>query len=82
MPFGSKYSNKSYEINRVMFHNHDRPAGEVNIPSEEKKPMKSISDYDDIRNTVMESGEQKMHNVSQTVSKLKKPMPKSRGYKR
>ncbi len=80
MPFGSKYSSKSYEINRVMFRNHDRPAGEVNMPSEEKKPMKSISDYDDIRNTAMENSEQKMHIVSQTVSKLKKSMPKAKSY--
>lgn len=82
MPFGSKYSSKSYETNKVMFHSGSRPTGDVNIPSEEKKPMKATSGYDDIRNTVMESPEQKLHNVSQTVSQLKKPLPKSRGYKR
>lgn len=84
MPFGSKYSNEANSASKHMM--HDRQRGAVmyatDAPQDTKKAMKAVKDYDQVKNMVMEGDGQAMHNVSQVVSNLKKPLPKAGGKKR
>ncbi len=70
MPFGSKYqSNDFFGARRLKSSNEVEPA-------ENKKAMKVAKDYESVKNTVMEGEGQVMHNKNQTISNLKKPLPK------
>ena len=71
MPFGSKYqSNDFLGARRV------KPSYAVDASAENKKAMKVAKDYDSVKNTVMEGDNQMMHNKNQTLSNVKKPLPK------
>lgn len=83
MPFGSKYHGEAYSATKHMMHDRQREAKySADPPDDAKKAMKYVKDYDQVKNMVMEGEGQAMHNVSQAVSNLKKPMPKGGGYKR
>ena len=40
--------------------------------------VKKVKTYNQVRNEVMDAGNQQMENVSQVVSKLKKPMARKK----
>jgi hypothetical protein len=44
--------------------------------------VKKVKDYNQVRNEVMEGGNQKMENVSQVVSNLRKTLPKMKAKKK
>lgn len=71
MPFGSKYQNHTYMGSKAVSDKYS-----VDLPDDKKKAMKVAKDYDSVKNTVMEGDGQVMHNKNQTISNLKKPLPK------
>jgi hypothetical protein len=74
MPFGSKYEGHDFLGARRSKSSHVVD-GSVEA-AESKKAMKVAKDYDSVKNAVMEGDGQVMHNKSQTLSNLKKPLPK------
>ena len=45
---------------------------------EMKEEVSKVKTYNQVRNEVMDNGDQKVENMSQVVSKLKKPAPKKK----
>ena len=69
MPFGQKYFSG---LDKDMKHKK-----KPDLPSYDKTgAVKKVKDYNQVRNEVMGSNDQTVANVSQVVSKLKKPLPK------
>ena len=74
MPFGSKYQSNDFLGARRSKSSYAADASTE--AAENKKAMKVAKDYDSVKNTVMEGDGQVMHNKNQTISNLKKPLPK------
>ena len=74
MPLGQKYSGKDdYKTRGTM--RRPSPNGKSHDMKEEVSKLKT---YNQVRNEVMDHGDQKVENMSQVVSKLKKPAPKKK----
>ena len=69
MPFGQKYFSG---LDKDMKHKQ-----KLDLPNYDKtEAVKKVKDYNQVRNEVVGSNDQTVANVSQVVSKLKKPSPK------
>ena len=73
MSFGQKYTmgNETTPKYMMMTSMKDKGGG-----YDKAEAVKKVKDYNQIRNHVMASKDETMHNVSQVVSNLKKPLPR------
>ena len=79
MPFGYKYTKadsvKHRNMAGVEIKRSQSPARQ---DLDKEETVKKVKTYNQVRNEVMDAGNQQMENVSQVVSKLKKPMARKK----
>ena len=73
MPFGQKYTMGNETTPKYMMMTSMKDTGGGYDKAE---AIKKVKDYNQIRNHVMSSKDETMHNVSQVVGNLKKPLPR------
>ena len=79
MPFGYKYTKADTVKHRSMTGvEMKRSQSPSRKDLDKDETVKKVKTYNQVRNEVMDAGNQQMENVSQVVSKLKKPMARKK----
>ena len=74
MPLGQTYCGKDHYSRKSKM----RCSSPRCKSHEMKEEVSKVKTYNQVRNEVMDNGDQQVENMSQVVSKLKKPAPKKK----